>query len=621
MIFKSVQLQGFGSYVKPATLSFPEGPGFYLMTGENIAEPDLGRNGTGKSTAFESMVWCLFGKTTQGLKANSIGCWKADKKYKTKVSVIFSIGEDDYELTRTWKPNTLIISVNGDEGKTVDQEKIENIIGIDFTGFLRTICQGQHSGFFLDLGPADKLAVFTEVMQLDRWLKSGDKAKEKLKDIKGQADSINLELTKAQTKRVTLGEQLKSMKEKLEEAQVSVDDEVKQLERELEKEKSELKKIKVEGKQAQDARDQLDCNLDIVAREYNEVNDLLKTAEKKVTDLQFTVREAQSEKKRIDADIAKLREDSCPTCGQKLPKKEREAQIKIKNKAIAGMIADVISPGEKTVKFAQRESAKFENDLNELQATKHRKDQAHTKAKEIVRNLKQRRNNANYNIERIEKDLKKCGKQTKILKQTITEIREERVELKDVITDHKAQLKIAEKIIASYEYWASGGFKQVRLYLVELALKEFEVTINNSLVQLGLRNWSVKLSAERTTANKTVSKGFFITVKAPHSVKEVPMEVWSGGELHRLKLATGVALSQLIKARSGFDCNLRIWDEPTTHLSSEGVNDLLEFFENQTQFKDEQIWLIDHLSLDFGGFDGIYSAIKDEDGSRIEQLK
>jgi len=55
-----------------------------------------GSNGSGKTSIFDSLCWALYDETTKGLKGDSIVRHRSGKN--TSVCVIFSIGDDDYEI-------------------------------------------------------------------------------------------------------------------------------------------------------------------------------------------------------------------------------------------------------------------------------------------------------------------------------------------------------------------------------------------------------------------------------------------------------------------------------------------------------------------------------------------
>src|SRR5271168_3491885 len=82
---QSTYIKNFRSF-KNEYVTFTNSNGLILLTGKNDQEPRLGANGAGKSSLFESVVWCLFGSGTKGAKTSSILAWN-----QTQVEVLTEI--------------------------------------------------------------------------------------------------------------------------------------------------------------------------------------------------------------------------------------------------------------------------------------------------------------------------------------------------------------------------------------------------------------------------------------------------------------------------------------------------------------------------------------------------
>lgn len=124
--FKSVTIENFMSignaYINMQDL------GYTLVSGINNNPQDLARsNGSGKSSIFEAIVWCLTGETIRGNK-DIVNCYGNDGAL---VSLEFVLDETPYIITRTkehskYKTN-LLIYINGENksGKGIrDSEKL-----------------------------------------------------------------------------------------------------------------------------------------------------------------------------------------------------------------------------------------------------------------------------------------------------------------------------------------------------------------------------------------------------------------------------------------------------------------------------------------------------------------
>ena len=67
-----IEIENFKSFAQKHTFKFPNNPGIYFLTGENLAQPRLGPNGAGKTSFLDAISWALYGHTTRGLKAADI---------------------------------------------------------------------------------------------------------------------------------------------------------------------------------------------------------------------------------------------------------------------------------------------------------------------------------------------------------------------------------------------------------------------------------------------------------------------------------------------------------------------------------------------------------------------
>lgn len=220
-------------------------------------------------------------------------------------------------------------------------------------------------------------------------------------------------------------------------------------------------------------------------------------------------------------------------------------------------------------------------------------------------------------LEQIQEDLAK-GEANPHLRE-LKRLKKERARIEHDLKWISRSLKTDRRKHDHSLYWVKG-FKDVRLWVIEQALKELEVEVNNALVMLGLKGWKIRFDVERETKSGGVSRGFSVFISSPRSPDSVVWEAWSGGETQRLKIAGAIGLSNLIASRNAIKPSLEVWDEPTQHLNATGVEDLLGFFRDRAESTGRQIFLVDHRSLDQGLFDGEYRVTKTRKGSTIERL-
>lgn len=161
-------------------------------------------------------------------------------------------------------------------------------------------------------------------------------------------------------------------------------------------------------------------------------------------------------------------------------------------------------------------------------------------------------------------------------------------------------------------------FKEIRLAQIGEALTQLEIEVNNQVGALGLLDWELRFDVDKESKSGTIQRGFSVTVLSPHNSKPVPWEAWSGGERQRLIVAAQMGLANLIRARTGTTVNLEVWDEPTTGMSAQGVEDLLAALHKRAEAEDRQVWVVDHRTLGFNKFTGHVGVIKTAQGSRFK---
>ena len=188
-----------------------------------------------------------------------------------------------------------------------------------------------------------------------------------------------------------------------------------------------------------------------------------------------------------------------------------------------------------------------------------------------------------------------------------------KVQLEDLtILDSKLTEEIAvhDQDNANYEFWAKK-FPLIRLSILDEVINELEIHFNAAFSNLGLGNWTISVSTERELKNESTKKE--LTLQITDGEQELDLETLSGGERQRVKLALSIGISNLIKNRAGIDWNLLMFDEPCTHLSQEGIENLLTMFKQLSA--DNVILLAEHRILGIEHFDKTYTIVKDSKGN------
>ena len=615
----AVAAQGFRAFTKDTVFKFPSGPGFYFLGGENRLHPELGPNAVGKSSLWDAIIWCFTGKSSRKLKAGNVANWA--REHLCSVTVDWEQGGKLYNLTRTWSPNSLSLQVGKGNPEPITEEELQKLTRFDHATFLHTVLMSQFGEFFFDKSATEKLHLFSELFDLKYWLDRSTAAAKASREAREDRIDHEKSIEKIDGALETIADEMaaaKTASEKWEKARS----------RRRKKLRNETKEV---SKKEEDAAEHLKhCERKLKQAKKKERSAAWVTAgyEKKLTQLRRITVEAVTDLKSVqrglDAclkEITRLEtmgEGDCPTCYQPITKEHiNDVGLTLRSETLADHERAVHKARDAHERAAdeQARTQALHDDAAELQVRMDRKRVA----------ALSRFDAATAALAAVSKERERAAEMLADFDAEVnphtaaaTRLKQRRKKLKSSRKEAKQERERAAKDEDRYGFW-SKKFKELRLWLIERALTEFEVTVNNSLIDLGLNGWEITFDVERENTSGGVTKGFSVFIKSPESEEPCPWESWSGGETQRLRIAGALGLADLISSRRGFYPQIEVWDEPTQHLSTEGITDLLRFFKTRARDLNKQVWLIDHKTLAAGDFDGSATIMRDKHGVHVIQ--
>lgn len=638
-----LEIEGFKSFKEYQEFSFDRDNGLYFVTGDNKLEPNLGANGAGKSALFEAICWCLYGKTSTNIKANNIVNWD-DKT--CSVALTF---DNDLIIQRDQNPNKLTINDN-----PVTQEELEKELGyIGFESFLYSTFISQFSSKFFDLSPADKMAVFSDIMAetLYPWELRSIQAKTRsekigviIKDLEKEISKLNGALGHSNS--IDYSQQIKGFEDRKKEALKEANDNLKILTENYRTSKSALAgcmkdKAKLEMESNKIKVPERGGGVDNIHSKYNEIFFQIESELSKVKDYKNKVTEKiflnkaeystlQKEKEKLEG-VSGI--STCPTCLQKVDKKllkDKSAEIQKKLLSLEkelSKLKDVLANWDNSsADFKKQLAVENENKEKEL-AKLHKKIDKESKEKgELLVQIRV----LSTTIDGLSKSIADFESRISQLKtniQNIESTKNEYLELEekrqadiksftDAIKDNEGLLGVAKREFDAFVYWVKG-FKEIRLLLMLDALKELEISINNNLSKFGLADWSITLDIDKSNKDGSIRKGFSVLINSPDKI-DTPLDTFSGGERQRLVLAGSIGLMDLIQSKRQVDFGIEIFDEASAWLSENGISDLVDILFQRSKENEKKLFLIDHKNLgSYGMFTGTINIVKDENGSHI----
>lgn len=607
--FNSMVIDRFRSFLEPASFFFDDGqPGLFFLKGKNKVSPALGSNGAGKSSVFDAFLWCLYGKTVQGLRNPDIIPWTG--KGTTSVKIEFMFDGNAHSICRTASPNLIEI-----DGKEASQEGIDKLLQLPFEIVPYTIILGQSQPLFFDLSPKAKLDLFMSVLNLERWEQRSQHAQEKVGELTSTIDRLSgsIDALKLEQDKIFVDVQnLKKLSKEWE-------DQRSQKLALQQKERATLEKqiASVMGK-----RDTADLQLDEALTELKHIKPRLELARLESNKLCVKISVAQREQSVAAAEQTRLlkliqdldNNEVCPTCQQPL---KSHAQIKKLKEGFQKQIVALADP---------KADKQLENDIAAL----HVLDTEIVGLQKSLKSFEDKESKARIVLEELDPKITVWQAQIKAfdtLKQGQQDANnpytDQIQELRRRSERNQSDLRKSEDAVTTLQrkcertrFWVKG-FKEIRLYIIEEVLQELEITTNAMCEEFGLLGFSVCYDVERETKSGTISRGLNVVVLSPNNKEAVKWECWSGGEGQRLRIIGALALSSVLLNHAGVAVDLEVLDEPTESLSVEGVHDLVDFLSQRARNQKKNIWFVDHHTVESAKFDQVVTVTKDKQGSHI----
>jgi DNA repair exonuclease SbcCD ATPase subunit len=574
------------------------GNGVHYVRGKNRVDA-IGSNGAGKSTLWDAFMWCISGRTVRGLRGTDVRTWQGAEHAMSRVD--FFCDDEAHHVKRSTEKNGLWL-----DGKLCSQEAIDRLLGLSIINIPHTILLGQKRDLFFDLKPQHKLDLLSETLSLDKWETRSKQAKAKVTDGIAVREGIIGRRQVLEDMRDSFTTTLEQVKAKSVAWNAEHGNAASARERRIEGLTKSLEAAITEKGTHDLAYDGAETELRAIRKDLikkrSQMDEILEDISKART-------KRDTRKARLDELRALAGSDTCPTCGQPVTKAvahARAARDALKEaKHLAAVASDRVILHE-TRKEVLRDAivriAKAEDDFAD------------------------KSNEAKDKLDHLEKHCRDIQEQIAVLKaesaeqanpyaEQISNMRKDIKRFKGEIIEHNEQIERLDRRINRTRYWVKG-FKQVRLYLLQETLEELEEVTQNLLPEFGLPGWSVEYDIERETKAGAVSTGLSVKILKPGMRKAVRWEAWSGGEGQRLLIVGAIALSEVLLRRAGIECDLLVLDEPTRHMSKEGVEETVDYL--ITRGRDAQIFYVDHQVIESNRFASVVTITKDEHGAQIK---
>ena len=310
-----------------------EDKGYTLIEGINNNPKDNAlSNGSGKSTCFNALCYCLTGETIQGISSNLKNIYTEGEM---KVELTFSVDKDEFKVVRGRdikdKP-FLKLFINGEDksGKTLreSEEQLNNYLPYltsEFIGEVVVLGQGLPHKFSNNT-PSGRKEILEKLSNNDIMLYDiKERVEKRLNEILSKKQELTTLKTQLETQFSLYTKQKEETELKLEQlkkdSSIDYDKEIKECEdklKKLESQKEELKKQYFTDEENYELDNASLINM--VGRKNKELEEEEKVYKEAHDPVVKELFEVKANLDSLNREIVRKEniKDICPTCGQKL---------------------------------------------------------------------------------------------------------------------------------------------------------------------------------------------------------------------------------------------------------------------------------------------------------------
>lgn len=584
-------------------LRFEFEPGVTLIDGFNY--DDGVSEGSGKSAVLNATCWCFYGKIPKEAKVDEV-ITEGQKSGEVKVYIDHPVIMYIY---RSRGPNELgMVDINQKVIKGKDaretQKMIEEVIGMSFDTFCQTVYFAQNfNKKFVTATQEDRGKIFSEIQDLSVFDRGSKEAHALAKAEEHKIVGLQHDLSSNQQKH-------ESNIKLIEQQRGFIHQQKKDLEMRIQVTQNQIAQ-KVETQKNQEAQElellaiANSAPLESLQNDANELEQVKNGIMAEIAQIQGqkaniadTERMRQSIQKDLQAyrykkeKLAKQRrelvefienpQDICNACGTNLGNKDTtHAQ-----QQLVGVDAELEEEGKYATEQEQRLAELPTHNVAELDAQINEKNGTINQLNSAMNNIRSETNRITEALQKVQamaqikahtaKDLKLLEDQLSGLQNTVIEenpetinvllleneqIQETIVTLDTLLTEARNRLGRLETL--------KQGFKEVKSYTFNSVLNELTARANKYLIQL----FEVPISMRFTNENMKIGLDLKI------GGVQRSFGLFSGGQQKRIQLATDLALSDIVAARTGTGLNLLILDEYFKDLSEPSMRKILNLLE------------------------------------------
>ena len=586
--FESISLKNFMSF-KEAYVNLNRN-GYILVEGiNNNVEDSAKSNGSGKSSLFSGICWCLTGETISGAKEVS----NIYLKGKTEVQVKFTFDSHSYTITRTRNPSNLFIEVDGVDksGKGIrDTQKIleEYLPQVTSSLINSVIILGQGlPQRFTNNTPSGRKEILEKLSNSDFMITD---IKEKLSvrksTLEDSRNSTNNNISELQGSISTLNTLLNMYINNLNDLSSSGDYEL-----QIDKINLNIQKLKEDIESYETAKSETETLLnncvlssEKLSSEYKLEQSKLKLIdtkelEEEITSVNFDIKTTSNKISEIDS-IS----DVCPMCGQKLHGVVKPDSTSLKENL--AVLKERYSELQVSLNESNKYNIELQNSLDLEYAD--RQKELSTSIESLQADIINYNNSLTTNNSMLISESENLAKlQTKLneLENTKQHLKNEIENTKKCISDNTDKIN------------------DLRLTVDDISARLEIISKMNTLVKRDFRGYLLSNIIQFiSTKSKYYSNKVFGTDKLDFkldgnniliSYDDKEYELLSGGEKQKVDVIIQLSIRDMLCKYLGFSSNIIVLDEITDSLDSKGCQNIFNLISSELGDV-ESIYIISH---------------------------
>lgn len=590
--FKTLHIEGFMS-IGEADINLTEG-GFILVSGVNRCVQDLAKsNGSGKSSIWESIIWCLTGDTLRGSKSVE----NINTHSGTLVSLDFSIDDILYKVTRTknhekYKTN-LFFEVNGKDcsGKGIrDTEKIlkEYLPEIDSGLISSVIILGQGlPARFTSNTPSGRKEMLERMSKSDYMIQE---LKNRVAKRRAEVDKMKRD---AEDRKLSLSTTLSNIRNTVDETRAKLDSfpdvkgqqlEAETLQKRIDSLKSQIDSIDIESK-----RNELsDINAELYKQETY-FDSMIKgkfEEDDLISNLTVDLRAVDNSILFVRNEINEMKsvKDVCPTCGQKL-----QGVVKPDTSEKENLLHELTAQKDYIIKSLSNAQQDRSNKVNQLKNDKCK----------VIGELSQKAAELMQLVESIDKQVKQWSNE-------LQHIESQYKNISDAILRHDSMKSMLEELLHKNENQipslvesVSNCELQINKWANSLSvLQKFDTVLKRDFRGILLKNVVEYIDDAVKNYGSYIFDSASLSFALDSNNISVKLnnkeyEMLSGGEKQKVDIIVQFALRDMLCNYLGFGCNILVLDEVFDNLDSVGCDKVIQLITNKINSVNS-IYIISH---------------------------